>query len=206
MQKESFTGFVSEFGLPEAIRSDNGSPFASRGLGGLTELSIWWLKLGIRLERIQPGKPSQNGRHERMHRTLKQETALPARSSLKAQQNAFDIFRTEYNQERPHEALGDKPPAEVYSNSRRIYTGKTPVIDYPTNIEPYKVSDLGTIRYSVNRVYLSTSLSGELIGLEEISERHRRIHFASSVLGILNAYTGDVQAFKNPMSSREEEK
>ncbi|TGM95971.1 transposase, partial [Leptospira mayottensis] len=87
-----------------AIKTDNGSPFASRAIGGLSKLSVWWLKLGIRPERIQPGKPQQNGRHERMHRTLKQETALPARSSLKEQQEAFDRFRSEYNLERPHEA------------------------------------------------------------------------------------------------------
>jgi transposase InsO family protein len=108
------------FGLPAAIRSDNGSPFASKAPAGLSELSTWWLKLGIRHERIEPGKPQQNGRHERMHRTLKLETAMPPSSSIRAQQRAFDRFRLEYNEQRPHEALGQRFPAEFYQRSHRV--------------------------------------------------------------------------------------
>ena len=109
----------NEFGLPDAMRSDNGPPFASTGLAGLSQLSVWWMKLGIRHERIEPGKPEQNGRHERMHRTLKQETASPPCASLKAQQRAFDRFRKEYNEDRPHDALGGHVPADYYEPSSR---------------------------------------------------------------------------------------
>jgi len=112
-----FEGAFREYGMPQAIRTDNGVPFASRGLAGLSQLSVWWLKLGILLERIEPGKPQQNGRHERMHRTLKQATALPPRSSLADQQKAFDEFREEYNLERPHEAIKNKPPSKLYRRS-----------------------------------------------------------------------------------------
>ncbi len=185
--------------MPDAIRSDNGSPFASRGLAGLTPFAVWLLKLGIRLERIEPGKPYQNGRHERMHLTLKQHTALPPRSSLKAQQAAFDAFREEYNEVRPHHALDLKTPASLYCESNREYPGKLPPVEYPTSMEPFVVSDEGTIRYLTYRNLVS-SLRGETVGLEEISERHRRIHFANAVLGVLDAYTGKLLAYKNPMT------
>ncbi len=203
--RKAFERVFYEFGLPDAIRSDNGSPFSSKGIAGLTQLAIWWLKLEIRLERIEPGRPGQNGRHERMHRTLKAHTALPPRSSLVDQQNAFDDFRREYNEERPHHALELKVPASVYRRSQREYTGRTPVVDYRTNIEPFRISDEGTFRYGVHRVFLSPALRGETIGLEEISERHRRIHFASAAIGVLDAFTGKVLAYKNPMTIISEE-
>jgi hypothetical protein len=195
-----FEGVFREYGIPDAIRSDNGSPFASRGLAGLTPFAVWLLKFGIRLERIEPGKPYQNGRHERMHLTLKQHTALPPRSSLKAQQSAFDEFREEYNKVRPHHALDLKVPASLYRVSNREYSGKAPVVEYPTSIEPHTVSDEGTIRYGTHRVFLISSLRGETVGLEEISERHRRIHFSNAVIGVLDAYTGKLLAYKNPMT------
>ena len=195
----AFTEVFREFGLPDAIRSDNGAPFAmTRAMGGLTRLSIWWMKLGIRLERIEPGKPSQNGRHERMHLTLKQETALPPRSSLKAQQKAFDEFRQEYNFERPHAGLKNKFPGKIYKRSRRKFPEAIPEVAYPTNYEVERVSDEGTIRYGINRVFISSALRDELIGLEEISDRHRRIHFSNATLGILDAYTGKVLQYPNP--------
>jgi transposase InsO family protein len=108
-----FEATFREYGLPEAIRTDNGPPFASNGLAGLTELSVWWLRLGIRVERIQPGQPQQNGRHERMHRTLKEATTQPPQRNLRLQQQAFEAFRQEYNHQRPHEALGQRPPASL---------------------------------------------------------------------------------------------
>ena len=110
-----------EYGLPRVIRSDNGAPFASLGAGGLSKLSVWWVKLGILPERIAPGKPQQNGRHERMHGTLKPETANPPAANLQAQQRRFDRFRAEFNHERPHEALGQTPPAQHYRPSPRSY-------------------------------------------------------------------------------------
>ena len=197
---KAFTGVFCEYGLPDAIRTDNGSPFASRmSLAGLTQLSVWWLKLGIRLERIRPGNPQENGRHERMHRTLKQETALPARSSLQAQQKAFDDFRDEYNNIRPHEALDMKCPAQVYKKSVRVFPDKIHEMEYPTNIEPHRVSDEGNIKYGMNRIFVSSVLRNEIIGLEEISERHRRIYFGGFILGIIDAYTGKVLQYLNPM-------
>ncbi len=116
-----FDGAFQEFGLPAAIRSDNGPPFASVGAGGLTKLSVWWLRLGIRVERIEPGKPQQNGRLERLHRTLKAETTKPPRQHLRAQQRAFDVFRAQYNEERPHEALAQQTPASCFALSPRRY-------------------------------------------------------------------------------------
>ena len=120
-----------EYGLPEAIRTDNGSPFASRAPGGLSRLSMWWLQLGIRHERIEPGCPQQNGRHERMHRTLKQDTASPPAANRRRQQQAFATFEQVYNHERPHEALDWKTPAELYVASARNYPDRLPELNYP---------------------------------------------------------------------------
>lgn len=194
-----FTEVFREFGLPYAIRTDNGAPFASTSLAGLSRLSVWWLKLGIHLERIEPGKPQQNGRHERMHKTLKESTALPPKSSLDAQQLAFDLFMEEYNYERPHEALRDKLPSELYERSPREYPDRLPEVAYPTNMEICRVNDAGNIGYSGFRIFLSGALAGELVGLEEISERHARIHFASVALGIIDMFTGKVLQYRNPM-------
>jgi len=151
--RKAFEKIFHEYGIPDAIRSDNGSPFSSHGLAGLTPLAIWWLKLGIRLERIEPGKPAQNGRHERMHRTLKEHTALPPRSSLKEQQEVFDNFRKEYNEDRPHHALDMQVPASVYCKSSKSFTGKTPTVEYNTNIEAFRISDQGTFLYGMNRIF-----------------------------------------------------
>ncbi len=198
----AFTDVFREYGLPDAIRSDNGSPFAaSNSLGGLSRLSVWWLKLGIRLERIRPGNPQENGRHERMHRTLKQETALPPRSSLVAQQHAFDQFIDEYNNVRPHASLKNKTPSEYYQPSNRAFPEKLPEIAYHTSYEVERVSDEGFIRYGTHRVFISNVLRGELIGLEEISDRHRRIHFADAYIGVLDTYTGKVLQYDNPKTS-----
>ncbi len=197
--QKAFERIFREYGLPVALRTDNGAPFAARGLGGLTQLAVWWLKLGIRLERIEPGKPHQNGRHERMHLTLKQATALPPRSSVNAQQKAFDRFRYEYNHERPHEALKNRFPGEVYYRSEREYPERIPEMEYQTNIEPMRVRDDGTILYATCRVHLTAALRGEVVGLEDISDRHRRIHFGTAALGVLDIFTGKVLRYRNPM-------
>jgi hypothetical protein len=159
----------------------------------------WWLKLGINLERIEPGKPQQNGRHERMHRTLKQATALPPKSSLDAQQRAFDLFLQEYNYERPHEALRDKLPSELYKRSTREYPEQLSEIAYGTNMETCRVNDAGNIGYGGHRVFISGALDGEIVGLEEISERHARIHLANVALGVIDLFTGKVLQYRNPM-------
>ena len=193
-----FENIFREYGLPRAIRSDNGSPFAATSLGGLSRLSVWWLKLGITLERIEPGKPQQNGRHERMHLTLKKETALPPMSSLNRQQKEFDRFREEYNTERPHEALSYRAPADIYKRSPRKFPGKRLEMHYPTHMETETVSDEGTIRYGVHRIFLTSALRGERIGLEEIDERHRRVNFAHAALGLIDVYTGKLLKYDSP--------
>lgn len=196
--QQVFTAVFREFGMPDAIRTDNGSPFASRGLAGLSRLSVWWLKLGIRLERIEPGKPYQNGRHERMHLTLKRETTLPPQSTMRAQQKEFDRFRHEYNYDRPHEALKNRKPAQIYKRSHRQFPEQLPEMAYPTSYEPHRVSEEGTIRYGVHRVFVTSVLAGEVIGLEEISDRHRRLYFSSAAIGVLDVYTGKVLQYSEP--------
>jgi hypothetical protein len=157
----------AEFGLPDAIRTDNGSPFASRAPGGLSELSVWWAKLGIKHERIEPGKPQQNGRHERMHLTLKLDTASPPSSSKRAQQRDFDLFRKHFNVDRPHEALGQRSPAEFYERSARSlpepYWGRD--FTYPEGFEVARVSKTGRLPWNDRSVFVTTTLRHELLGL-----------------------------------------
>jgi transposase InsO family protein len=164
---------LREYGLPERIRSDNGPPFASTGIGGLSRLSVWWLRLGIVPERIEPGHPEQNGRHERMHRTLKQETALPPARSARAQQRAFDRFRREYNQERPHEALAMATPASLYVASPRPFPEKLPELEYPAGFAQRRVELHGAINWRHERVFLGETLAGETVGLEELEDGWR---------------------------------
>src|ERR1017187_5438800 len=146
--KPIFEAAFREYGLPERIRTDNGAPFGSNGDSGLTGLSVWWIKLGIRPERIEPGKPQQNGRHERMHRTLKAETTRPPSNSRLAQQRRFDHFRQEFNFERPHEALEMQTPASRYTASARAMPDKLPPLDYPESFEVRYVSANGGIRWN----------------------------------------------------------
>jgi transposase InsO family protein len=173
-----FEAAFREYGMPEAIRSDNGAPFASRALCGLSRLSVWWLKLGIRPERIQAGHPEQNGRHERMHRTLKQETASPPAANRRAQQNAFDRFRCEYNQQRPHEALALETPAHVYSPSARAFPARLPEVEYPSPMQVRKVRAKGQISWRGDRyVFLTEVLIGERVGLLPLDERYWTVYF-----------------------------
>ena len=162
-----FDSAFREFGLPAAIRSDNGPPFASVGAGGLTTLSVWWLRLGIRLERIEPGKPQQNGRQERFHRTLKAETAAPPRATLRAQQRAFDLFRRVYNHERPHEALGQKPPATSFALSPRRYPRPLVRLVTPSPWEHVqRVDKDGFIRWNKQRLFVTRALAHEDVSIE----------------------------------------
>jgi transposase InsO family protein len=156
-----------QYGLPEVIRSDNGPPFASRAVGGLSRLSVGWLKLGIRPERIAPGHPEQNGRHERMHRTLKQECCRAPAANLAAQQARFDAFRYEFNQRRPHQALGQQPPAAFYIPSPRLYPGSLPDLAYPPGTQLRRVRSNGEIRWRGRLVFISEALVGELVGVRE---------------------------------------
>jgi putative transposase len=181
-----FERVFREYGLPTAIRSDNGAPFASVGLGGLSRLSVWWLRLGIGLERIAPGHPEQNGRHERMHRTLKEAVLHPPRRNLAAQQQAFDAFRSEYNEERPHEALNQHVPGSVYEPSRRDYPPRLAEPEYPVMWEKRGVRSNGEIRWQGKLVYLSQALIGQWVGLKPESDGIWRVHFMGEELGRLD--------------------
>ena len=204
--KRALVDVFRQFGLPHAIRSDNGSPFASRAPAGLSELSAWWMKLGIRHERIEPGKPQQNGRHERMHLTLKLDTAMPPRGSLRAQQRAFDRFRREYNELRPHEALGDRTPADFYQPSVLVLPepswGKDFV--YPEDFEPVRVRKPGTLRWNDRSVFVSSTLRHELLGLRRCRNSWD-VYFGPTLLGSLRTSNKKLafmsQSEPSPMSS-----
>ncbi len=183
-----------EYGLPGAIRTDNGVPFASVGLGGLSSLAVWFVKLGIRPERIEKGHPEQNGRHERMHRTLKTEAISPPRRSIKEQQRAFDRFRVSYNNERPHEALGQKTPASIYRSSARVYPTMLPKVDYPSNFSVRQVKDNGCFKWQNRELYLSGALGGELVGLKEIDTGSWRIYFSFYPIGTLEERTLSIKS------------
>jgi transposase InsO family protein len=184
-----FERVFREYGLPLAIRSDNGAPFASAGLGGLSRLSVWWLRLGIGLERIEPGHPEQNGRHERMHRTLKEAVLRPPRRSLAAQQAAFDAFQKEYNEERPHEALNQHVPGSVYEPSRRDYPSRLAEPEYPDAWEKRGVRSNGEIRWRGRKVYVSQALIGEWVGLKPESDGVWSLYFMGAELGRFNERT-----------------
>lgn len=181
-----------EYGLPQAIRTDNGPPFATTGLGGLSALAVWWIKLGIRPERIAPGHPEQNGRHERMHRTLREATAVPPRASVCAQQRAFDRFRREYNTERPHEALGQRAPATCYVPSARRFPRRVGAPEYPAEFAVRQVRYKGEIKWRGGLLFLSRALAGEPVGLEPVAEGQWRLYFGAVPLALIDDVHGHV--------------
>lgn len=185
--KKSFESAFLEFGLPAAIRSDNGAPFSSRAPAGLSKLSVWWIHLGIKHERITPASPWENGRHERMHRTLKQEVTSSPQANLKVQQRAFDAFRHDYNHERPHEALEQKAPVTVYNHSSRPYPKQLPDVQYPDDYELRSVSECGHVAWRGRKVWLSTTLGGEVVGLKTIADNVVELYFGPILLGTLHA-------------------
>lgn len=178
-----FERLFKEFGMPGAIRTDNGVPFASEALGRLSRLAVWWIKLGIRPELNEPASPQQNGAHERMHRTLKASTARPAAATGAAQQRRFGFFRREYNELRPHEALGQKPPASLYQPSPRPYPAREPLIEYPGHFEVRRVSRNGGIRWSKSWLNVSSVLAEEQVGLEEVEDGIWSLFFGTVLLG-----------------------
>ena len=184
--KPVFEAAFREYGLPDRLRTDNGAPFASNGESGLTGLSVWWIKLGIVPERIAPGKPQQNGRHERMHLTLKQETAAPPAATRRAQQQRFSQFVREYNEERPHEALGQQAPARHYQSSSRQYRERLAEVEYADGWEVRRVAPGGQIRWRGESVFVAHALRGEPVGLEQIAELKWRIWFSFYEVGILD--------------------
>jgi transposase InsO family protein len=181
-----FESAFREDGLPLAIRTDNGPPFSTLAPGGLSRLAVWWIRPGIRPERIQPGRPDQNGRHERMHRTLKAETARPPRSSFPAQQRAFDQFQVEYNQQRPHEALGQEVPAYFYRRSARRLPQYLTRMEYPAHFETRRAYPNGVISFGTTQWYVSTCVAGQVVGLEPVAEGCWRVFFGWIPLGLLD--------------------
>src|SRR5712664_2300295 len=182
-----FEAAFRECGLPQAIRTDNGAPFASRAVAGLSPLAVWWMKLGIVPERIAAGHPEQNGRHERMHRTLKQETADPPAANRRKQQRALDRFRQEYNEVRPHEALGMRTPAEVYEPSARKFPEQVPEPEYPANMLVRSVRRQGHFRWKQDEVFLSEVLWGERVGLLQENDRWFTVYFAQHPIGLFDS-------------------
>jgi putative transposase len=183
--KPVFIRAFREHGLPDVIRSDNGVPFATTGLGRLSALSAWWIRLGIIPELIEPAKPYQNGRHERMHRTLKAETTRPPAFDRRTQQRAFNRFREEYNQERPHEAIELETPSALYRRSAREYPERLAQIEYPTHYAVRLVSYNGGIRWCNQWVGVSTTCAGEYVGLEEVDDGMWDVYFGPLKLGRL---------------------
>jgi transposase InsO family protein len=180
-----FERAFATYGLPDTIRSDNGAPFAAAGVVGMTRLGVWWAKLGIRHERTQPGKPQQNGRHERFHLTLREAMEPPARDR-ESQAERFEAFRIDYNQERPHEALGQTPPADHYRPSSRQLPEKLPEPDYPREADVRRVRSSGEIRWAGGLVYVSMALIGELVAIEEIADGELRMRFFDTPLAVLD--------------------
>jgi hypothetical protein len=185
-----FEATFRRYGLPEAIRTDNGAPFASTGVAGLSRLSAWWVRLGILPQRIEPGRPQQNGSHERMHGTLARETASPPARGLRAQQARFESFAREYNHERPHEALGMATPASVYEPSPRAYPERPPEPQYPGDCALRKVDQRGDFRWHVTKVFLGAALAGQVVGLRDLGGRLRLVSFGPLELGVLDERLG----------------
>jgi len=183
--------------MPWRMRSDNGAPFASRALAGISRLSVYLMKLGIVPERIEAGHPQQNGRHERMHRTLGEETARPSADNRRAQQQSFQTFRWEYNEERPHEALGQKTPASCYRPSARSYPARIREPEHGEGMQVRRVGPRGGFSWKHESVFLSETLIGERVGLEPIDERYFTIYFAEFPLGRFDSYQFQV----NPLPS-----
>lgn len=183
----AFTRHFQEYGIPKVIRSDNGVPFANASsIGRLSRLSVWWIRLGIRPERIEPGEPQQNGTHERMHKTLKADATRPPGASLSEQQLRFDRFRREYNDERPHESLGQQTPGSCYSASGRVFSSCSPELSYPSHFEVRVVSQSGGINFGGRRFQLSTALINQELGLEETDDELWTVSFGPLILGTLH--------------------
>jgi transposase InsO family protein len=182
----AFAAVFREYGLPRAIRCDNGSPFGSSGAGGLTRLSAWWLKLGIEAHFIRPASPQENGRHERMHGTLKQQTTRPPAANAAQQQARFNAFRRHYNEERPHEALGQQVPAALYTPSRRPMPSRVEDPWYDADHQVRRVRSTGEIRWRGENIFVSEALTGELVGIAELETGDHVVRFCDLDIGLID--------------------
>jgi putative transposase len=204
-EKFAFTVFertFKEFGLPHAIRTDNGVPFASaHALYGLSKLAVWWLRLGIEIERIKPGHPEQNGRHERMHLTLKKEATKPAAANVLQQQARFDAFIEQYNRDRPHQGLGMKVPADVYARSARVYRGLE-ALTYPFHDATFTVTQCGRICFKARKVNLSHVFAGQNVGVTQVGERVWLVTFMRYDLGYFDDETCRLEPIENPFGPK----
>ncbi len=181
-----FERLFHDYGLPQAIRTDNGTPFATRALCGLSRLSVWWIKLDIDHQRIEPGQPQQNGAHERMHKTLKAETTRPPEQDMQRQQARFDRWRAEFNDERPHEALGYEMPASCYRPSSRPMPAVLPEPEYPGHFEVRYLSKDGNVRFKHRQFFVSQTLSHEHVGFEEVDDGVWDLYFFDRLLARLD--------------------
>jgi putative transposase len=204
-EKFAFPAFertFKEFGLPQTIRTDNGVPFASgHALYGLSKLAVWWLRLGIQIERIQPGHPQQNGRHERMHLTLKKAATKPAAANVLQQQTRFDAFIQQYNQERPHQALDMKVPAQVYVRSPRVYRGLDE-LTYPFHDATFTVTHCGRICFKGRKVNLSHVFAGQNVGVTQVGDRIWLVTFMQYDLGYFDDETCRLEPIENPFGPK----
>ena len=182
----SLTKAFRRYGLPKTIRSDNGPPFATNGVVGLSKLGVWWTKLGIRQERIHPGKPQQNGRHERMHRTLKQEALAVIQTDMPQQQRALNRWRKTFNEIRPHEALDNRQPTQLYQPSAWAYREPRAEISYPSDHEVRRVRNQGSFKWRSNLLFISEALIGEPLGLKQIDEHRWHIYFIDLKIAMMD--------------------
>jgi putative transposase len=196
----TFEAAFREFGLPDAIRSDNGLPFASpNALYGLSRLSVWWLRLGIEIERIKPGNPQQNGRHERMHRTLKLETTKPAAFNLLQQQSKFDHFQKVYNHERPHQAIANRYPAELYTPSAKIYR-RLPEVDYPFADKTVTITHCGRICMGKKKINVTSVLGGQQVGITQTDDAIWLVSFMKYDIGYFDETSCRLEPITNPFN------
>ncbi|HEX7072294.1 MAG TPA: IS481 family transposase [Rhodothermales bacterium] len=198
--RDRFERAFRDYGVPARIRSDNGEPFAGTGLTRLSRLSAWWIRLGIQPERIALGHPEQNGSHEQFHRVLKAETARPPAPSLAAQQRRFRHFCTEYNEERPHEALHDQPPASCYTPSPRPFPARLPPLEYPGHMEIRRVSPFGQVSWAGRGLYLTEVLGGEYVAFDEVEDGIWMLYFATVRLARFDERTRTLTALPHATS------